>query len=110
MGHILDRSKDRSLIFTPSLELERGKVMLSLKEHLKVQESDSIKRLSYQKSKKSVYKSVSGRLNHLCGHKQSSGRGVRREFVAVALCVWGNLTRWFYLLLDKRFVAISYNQ
>lgn len=72
---------------------------------------DSIENPSYQKSKNDVtYESVSRRLNHLFGHKQNSGRGVRRECVSAALCIWGELTRWFYLLLDKRFVAISCHQ
>ena len=53
---------------------------------------------------------VSRRLNHLFGHKQNSGREVRRELVSSALCIWGELTRWFYLLLDERFVAVSCHQ
>ena len=57
-----------------------------------------------------TYESVSRRLNHLFAHKQNSGRGVRRERVSAALCLWGELTRWFYLLLDKRFVAIVCHQ
>lgn len=53
---------------------------------------------------------MSRRLNHLFGHKQNSGRGVRKELVSTAFCIWGELIRWFYLLLDKRFVAISCHQ
>ena len=53
---------------------------------------------------------VSRRLNHLFGHKQNSGRGVRKELVSTAFCIWGELTRWFYLLLDERFVAVSCHQ
>ena len=72
---------------------------------------DSIENPSYQKSKNDVtYESVSRRLNHLFGHKQNSGRGVRRELVSAALCIWGEFTRWFYLLLGERFVAVSCHQ
>ena len=78
---------------------------------MKEEDSDYIENPSYQKSKNDVtYEFVSRRLNHLFGHKQNSGRGVRRERVSAALCLWGELTRWFYLLLGERFVAVSCHQ